>query len=95
MGSGRRQVGRLRGKNCSNNNGGSVVVLPAQRLGDGLHKESMQVCAGDGRRQTTQQEGAVDDAVQAGGQGTTRHDVSCLERYCTNILLACLTKVRC
>jgi hypothetical protein len=22
-------------------------------------------------------------------------DISCLERYCTNILLACLTKVRC
>jgi hypothetical protein len=71
MCSGRQWVGRLRGGSCSNNHGGNVVALAAARLGGALHKESMWVHAGDCRRQTTQQEGAVDDAGQAGGRGPT------------------------
>ncbi len=74
MDSGRRQVGRLRGGSCSNNNGGNVVALAAARLDGGLCKESMRVRAGDGGRQTAQQEGAVDDAGQAGGRRTTRRE---------------------
>ncbi len=53
MGSGRRQVGRLQGGSCSNNDGSNVVALGAARLGGGLRKESMRVRAGDGGRWTT------------------------------------------
>jgi hypothetical protein len=74
MGSGRQRVGRLQGGSCSNDNGGNVVALAAARLDGELCKESVRVRAGDGRRQTTRQEGVVDDAGQAGGRGTTRHE---------------------
>ncbi len=74
MGSGRWWVVRLRGGSCSNDNGSNVVALAAARLGDGLCKESIRVRAGDGGRRTTQREGAVDDAGQASGQGTTRQE---------------------
>ncbi len=74
MGSSRWQVGRLQGESCSNNNGGNVVVLAAARLGGRLRGESMRVRAGDGRWRTTQQEGAVDDAGQAGRRETTRQE---------------------
>ncbi len=53
MGSGRRWVGRLQGRSCSNDNGSDVVALAVARLGGGLHEESMQVHAGDGGRRTT------------------------------------------
>ncbi len=51
---GRQLVGRLQGGSCSNDDGGNVLALAAARLGDGLHEESMRVCARDGGWRTTQ-----------------------------------------
>jgi hypothetical protein len=88
MGSGRWRVGRLQGGSCSNDNSSSVVALAVTRLGGGLREERLPVCAGDGGRWTTRQQGAVDDAGQAGGQGTIWQDVGTLkDGYICNVPL--------